>query len=134
MELKQASNSAPSVQGEYEPVFDTADHFFNPANTMSLSRPIIGAIAANKLVNGETGVTALVALMALTDAEGKVARAIDKRSIKRTGQTNGYGVTKIGKTLDPIADSLGFVEVAVGAIGSKRISWMGRTAVTGLLA
>lgn len=113
---------------EHVPV-EVQDHLFTPANVMTVSRPIIAAKAAEMLINGKRGVTPVVLAAGATDAEGNVARAVDKWSVARTGQKNGYGTTEAGKSGDPIADTLAFLEIAAAALKSPRTSALGKVAV-----
>ncbi len=100
------------------------EHLLTPANIMTASRPLIAGYIAYKLLNEEVGVTPLMVAMAASDAEGNVARAID-----RFIPDSGYGCTEIGKSLDPIADTAAFMEVAAAALKAPRVSKLGKAAV-----
>lgn len=91
---------------------------------MTAARPIMAAEVGRRLIKGETGVTPLMMGMALTDMEGKPAGWIDA-----VAPGSGYGRTELGKSADPIADSIAFAEVAGATLASPRASYMGKIAV-----
>jgi phosphatidylglycerophosphate synthase len=113
---------------EQTPV-EVQDHIANIPIAMTGARVVLGGMAAVKLIRGERGASALVGLMAASDMDGRVARFIDKLSIEKTGQRNGYGTTELGKVADPIADTISFLEVAPAILASPRASFLGKAAV-----
>jgi phosphatidylglycerophosphate synthase len=115
-----------------EVTHENVEHIATPANAMTLARPILGGIAAKMLATGERGrygVLPWVIGMAASDAEGNVGRLVDKWSIAKTGQKNGYGTTELGKALDPVADTIGFLEIAGATLASPLASRLGKWAV-----
>jgi phosphatidylglycerophosphate synthase len=129
-------NENRDITSSGEPIpTEVQDHILNIPNAMTASRAFaLGPLGAKMLISGERGVTPIVAAMAASDAEGKVARAIDKRSIESTGKKNGYGTTELGKSIDPVADTVGFLEIAAAALKSPRTSALGKVAVGIVLA
>jgi phosphatidylglycerophosphate synthase len=105
-----------------------SDHYITPANAMTLSRPVLAGIAANMLIAGETGVTPWVIAMGLSDAEGNVARAIDKYlpNSKRGSSTKGA-------KWDPIADSASLLTICAGGLFAPKIPLTGKLAIASVL-
>lgn len=100
------------------------EHLITPANMMTAARPILAAEVGRRLVTGRPNATRLMMGMALTDMEGKMAGTVDA-----VAPGSGYGRTELGKSADPIADSLAFAEVAAGTLASPRASFLGKVAV-----
>lgn len=100
------------------------EHMFTPANVMTAARPVMALEVGRRLINGQPNCTRLMIAMAATDMEGKVAGLIDYLD-----PGSGYGRTKIGEAIDPVADSIAFAEVTVATLASPRASGLGKTAV-----
>ena len=77
------------------------DKLLTPANFMTLSRPVLATLVGKRLLKQEKPVTPFVALMALSDMDGKVARFFDKNFPKLN-----IGTTKIGAIGDQISDTV----------------------------
>ena len=105
------------------------EHIVTPANLLTLSRPLIGAEVGRRLLAGETDVTPLVLVMAATDAEGFIARLMDKHlpQLER-------GSTHNGQIWDPIADTVAFLEVSSAALKAPYVSKPAKLAVGIMLA
>lgn len=91
---------------------------------MTAARPVMAAEVGRRLVKGETNATPLMMGMALTDMEGKVAGTVEA-----IAPGSGYGRTELGKSVDPIADSMAFAEIAGATLASPRASHLGKIAV-----
>ncbi|MEO6513103.1 MAG: CDP-alcohol phosphatidyltransferase family protein [Candidatus Saccharimonadales bacterium] len=102
------------------------EHLLTPANLLTLSRPLLGAEIAHRLIHDDCdkNVTPLMLVMAATDGEGYVARLVDKYF-----PGSGRGSTKLGEAADPIADTAAFLEVAVAALKAPHVSKLGKVAV-----
>ncbi len=104
------------------------ERFLTPATCMTIGRPILALEVGKKLVKGETGATKWLLAMGATDAEGSLARAIDK-----IRPNSGLGCTERGKKYDPIADTLAFLIVSSAALKAPRISKPAKLAVATVL-
>lgn len=112
-----------------KPLVEPSDKIVTPATAMTGSRPILAAKAADMLIKGQKPVAPLVALMALTDAEGKVARWFDAHY-----PDWGIGSTRVGAEADQIADSLAFLIVGQAILRAPRVSLAGKAAAGLVLA
>lgn len=106
-----------------------SDRFITPANAMTVSRPILAIKAAKMLIDGDKGVGPVVAIMAATDMEGSVARAIDNK-----WPASKMGTSTKGAKADKYADAMALVTVAGAAILAPRVSVPGKLAVGTILA
>lgn len=104
------------------------ERFLTPATCMTIARPILALEVGKKLVKGETGATKWLLAMGATDAEGSLARAID-----RIRPGSGLGCTERGKRYDPIADTLAFLIVSSAALKAPRVSKPAKLAVATVL-
>ena len=105
-----------------------SESYITPANAMTLSRPVLAGIAANMLISGEVGVTPWVIGMGLSDAEGNVARAIDKYF-----PNSHRGSSSKGARWDPIADSASLLTVCAAGLFAPRIPVTGKIAIASVL-
>ena len=122
MYLSPIVNRAQSMKSgpEYLP----SDRILTPATGLTIARPILGAWAAERLYHGKKGVSPIVAVMAATDMEGRLARFISKH-----WPESGLGVSTAGADLDPLADTAAILEVAAAALVAPRVSTLGKMAV-----
>lgn len=104
------------------------------ANALSVSRPILGAVAAYKLITGKDGSLLYGALGAATDMEGVGARLWDK-TIAKLGEVatvpevlKDRGSTIHGEKLDPAADLAYAAEMATGILAGKKTSYLAKAA------
>lgn len=105
------------------------DRILTIPTAVTALRPYIAAKKiAPMLRQGEVGVTPWMGLMMMTDAEGSVARLIDKY-----WPDSGLGSSSLGAKLDPPADTLAMLRVAGAALQSDRISTRAKVAVTTVL-
>lgn len=109
-----------NAQPEREP----SSRIITSPTLMSASRPVIAVQAGRKLIRGEKGVSPLVAVMAATDAEGNLARLLDKLF-----PDLGIGVSEIGKDVDHGADAAAIMIVAGAALKAPRVSKTGKAAI-----
>lgn len=109
------------------------DKAFTPSDALTVSRPVLAAYIARKLLRGEHGVTYPAMVMAATDAEGKVGRGTDKAS-KRFPFLKGWGTTAHGATWDTYADTSALVIVSTAALFAPRVSAPAKTALSIVLA
>jgi len=105
-----------------------SDKYITPANAMTLSRPVLAGIAANMLISGETGVTPWVIAMGLSDAEGNVARSID-----RYFPDSNRGSSTKGARWDPIADTASLLTICAGGLFAPKIPITGKIAIASVL-
>lgn len=108
---------------------EPSDRLLTPANAMTAARPILAVKAARMLMSGEKGVWPVVGIMAATDMEGSVARAIDDR-----WPDSGLGTSKHGAAGDKYADAAALLTVSGAALLAPRISLPGKMAVGTILA
>lgn len=108
---------------------EPSNRIFTPATVMSALRPVFALQAAHKLITGKKNVTRTIFLMAASDAEGNLARFIDKRWPK-----SGMGSSKVGAQADQIADTLGGFFTASGIIAGRNVTLSARLAAFGVLA
>ncbi|HSX23791.1 MAG TPA: hypothetical protein VLE74_01695 [Candidatus Saccharimonadales bacterium] len=101
-----------------------SEKLITPANVMTAARPVLAAKAAHMLVRGERYVTPWVIATGLSDAEGNIARLIDKLFPEW-----GRGVTRGGAQADPIADTAAVLEIAGAAMFAPRVSKLAKTAL-----
>jgi phosphatidylglycerophosphate synthase len=106
--------------GELEP----SDKWVTPANAMTASRPILGAIAAKKLVQGKPKAAVWAMVAAATDMEGIPARKIDEWKPEWH-----RGRSKKGKLGDPGADSSMLAELTIGTLFAPKVSLLGKLAL-----
>lgn len=109
---------------EFQEINHGSDKPFTPADVMTVGRPVLAAIAARKLLNGEKAVFPWVAAMGFSDMEGKPARLIDK-----IWPDSGWGTTEHGAEWDPIADTAALLIVSAAALRAPRLT-LGAKAAT----
>jgi phosphatidylglycerophosphate synthase len=113
-----------------EEITTPPEHLLTPANIMTLSRPILGYFASKKILENEPGVTPLVVAMSVSDAtDGFVARYVDTHH-----PDSGRGSTHIGKSIDPIADTIAMLEISIATLRAPGVSTLGKSAVGIVLA
>ncbi|MCA9333226.1 hypothetical protein KDA00_05140 [Candidatus Saccharibacteria bacterium] len=120
--------SDPRVENSGESELPASEKILTPANLMTASRPILAAEASRRLLSGQKGAFAFAALAAATDAEGNVARWIDK-----VRPEWGRGVTIHGAEWDPRADTAAALMMAFAALKGPRVSVPGKLAVATVL-
>jgi hypothetical protein len=76
------------------------------------------------LLNGESPVTPIIFAMSASDAEGNVARLIDKHF-----PNSGLGSSKIGAEWDPIADTGALLIVGGASLFAPRLSYLSRVSI-----
>ncbi len=111
------SNPGPEIDHSH-------DKIATPANAMTLSRVPLAYLAAQRLYKGKRLSSFFTLAMAASDAEGNVARYIDKKY-----PDSGRGTTNHGKLADPIADTAGLLTVSTGALLSQRVSPAAKCAI-----
>ncbi len=104
------------------------DRLITPANIMTLSRPALALLVDKMLLAGEKPITPIIALMALSDMDGKVARFFDKNFPELN-----IGTTKIGAMGDQISDTLSILIVSSAASFAPRVSPMSKVAILSIL-
>ncbi len=92
------------------------EHLMTPANLMTFSRALLGVALPRYMARGGKHAGALVALGALTDREGDVARWVDSKGYE------GWGSTSLGARIDPIADTVFGAGIAAGITVSPNAS------------
>ncbi len=120
-------NKAQSLN--HRPEATPSDRLFTPANGMTAARPILAAEIGKKLIKGERFVTPWMIALSASDAEGNVARFIDKH-----WPESGLGSSNLGADADPVADTLAMLIVSGAALRAPRVSMAGKIAVAGILA
>jgi hypothetical protein len=100
------------------------DKPFTPADSLTVSRPLLAAKAAHMLINSEKGVTPIVIAVAATDMEGTFARQIDKWF-----PDSGWGTTAHGASWDTYADTSALLIVSGAALLAPRVTKGGKAAV-----
>lgn len=107
---------------------EPSDRVLTPANGMTASRPILAGIATKMLLTGQRPVTPVVFLMGASDAEGNLARFIDKHFPE-----SGLGTSKIGAEWDPIADSAAVLMVGAACLVAPRVPVLAKVGVASAL-
>ena len=108
-----------------EPIEEKSpEHLITPANLLTAARPVMALEVAHRIATGRRHTTALMLATVATDAEGTVARLVEKAA-----PNSGYGLTELGAAIDPIADSMAFMEIAAGALVGRRVSLLGKLGV-----
>jgi phosphatidylglycerophosphate synthase len=104
------------------------------ANAMSVARPVLGAVAAYKLIRDKDGALTYAATGAATDMEGIGARLWDKM-VEKLGKVatvpevlKNRGTTIHGEKLDPAADFAYAAEMAIGIAAGKKTSRLAKAA------
>lgn len=100
------------------------EHLLTPATVISLSRPLAAEKVAHMVSNGERGTWPYLAYVPASDAEGKVARLIDKHF-----PGSGWGTTKAGTEIDWAMDSAAFMVMAQGVMRGPLVSRRAKAAV-----
>lgn len=114
------------IEHETHPELDKP---FTPADALTVSRPILALKAAKMLLAGEKGATPVVAAMAATDMEGRVARFIDKK-----WPNSGWGCTAHGAPWDTYADTSALLIVGAATLLAPRVSKPAKAAMSMVLA
>ena len=105
------------------------DKPFTPVDAVSLSRPLYFAPKiARMLLKGERYVTPYVMSMAATDAEGNVARVIDKLL-----PDQGWGSTEHGERTDILCDTTGILLISGAGLRAPNVSLGSKLAIAGIL-
>lgn len=100
------------------------DRRVTPADLMTYSRVPLALLSARRLYKGKRGALGFAIAMAASDAEGNVARYIDKKF-----PDSGYGTTNHGKLMDPIADTASLLTLCGGALISPGLNRISKLAV-----
>lgn len=103
---------------------DPSDRIITPANAATLSRPLLASWVTKMLLTGQRGVTPIVFAMGASDAEGNIARFIDKHF-----PDSGLGTSKTGAEWDPIADSAAVLMVGAACLIAPRVPHLARAGV-----
>lgn len=112
---------------------DMSTKKITPATLLSSARVILGFSIAKDLLSTKNTNPAKLFLkttaMAASDAEGNVARFIDKH-----WPDSGRGTTKWGASADVVADTLSLIIVGAGAVLSPKIDKAAKAAIGVTLA
>lgn len=101
-----------------------SDRLLTPANGMTASRPLLAVKASKMLIAGDRPVMPWLFFMGASDAEGNMARFIDK-----IAPNSGLGSSTKGAELDPIADTAAILIVSSAALFAPRMPRMGKAAI-----
>ncbi len=113
------------AQGERSPSdVEPSDRKITIPTLYGATRVPLAAGAAHLIMKGEKGATALVFAMGLSDAEGMVARKIDKHFPE-----SGLGSSTFGEKLDPVFDGLAGVMLGAALLKGPNISKTAKMAV-----
>lgn len=103
---------------------EPSDRIITPANAMTGARPLLAMKAAEMLIHGKRHVTPVVFFMGASDAEGNMARLLDKLVPDWR-----IGTSVKGAEWDPIADTMGVIIVGAACLRAPRMPIVAKAAV-----
>lgn len=112
----------PRAQNAPEQTVTPSQRIITPATAMTLARPVLAGIAAERLLHGKPNAFVPTLLMGASDMDGKLARFLDKHF-----PDLGIGSTEFGAKADTYMDAASLLLVAGAILRAPRVPLTAKT-------